>query len=162
MRTCRVILITRPGVAVGFGTLSACLDHVGSESLHERFEDLSRETRDLHRAIASLIEELDAVDWYQQRVEATDDEDLRAVLAHNRDEEIEHAMMDLEWIRRHVAKVDEAARTYLFTEGPITEIEKKLKAAAEGGLATESPQARGATAPMAAPGSLVIGSLKSP
>src|SRR6185503_7076931 len=103
---------------------------------------------------------LEAIDWYQQRVEATADDELRAVLAHNRDEEIEHAMMDLEWIRRHVAKFDEAARTYLFTEGPITEIEEKLKAAAEASAAT--PQPRGTSTPIGALRSLEIGSLKSP
>jgi hypothetical protein len=69
---------------------------VSSESLHERFEDLKPHTRDMHRAIVSLMEELDAIDWYHQRVDATEDEALRAILAHNRDEEVEHAMMNLE------------------------------------------------------------------
>jgi ferritin-like protein len=134
---------------------------VGSETYHERFEDLSSETRDLHRAIASLIEELDAIDWYQQRVEATADDELRAVLAHNRDEEIEHAMMDLEWIRRRVAKVDAAARTYLFSDGPITEVEKKLKAAAAAGA---RPAGESGARPAGEPASssLAIGSLKVP
>ncbi len=101
---------------------------MSSESTHEPIEALTEDTRDLHRAIASLMEELEAVDWYQQRVDATKDEDLKAILGHNRDEEIEHAMMVLEWIRRRVPKLDEHAKTYLFTTGPITEIEKEGKA----------------------------------
>jgi ferritin-like protein len=84
----------------------------------------------MHRAIVSLMEELEAIDWYQQRIDATPDEALKAVLAHNRDEEIEHAMMNLEWIRRNNPTFDAAARLYLFTEGPITEIEEQSKAQA--------------------------------
>ena len=80
----------------------------------------------MHRAIVSLMEELEAIDWYQQRVDATQDEELKAVLGHNRDEEIEHAMRNLEWIRRRNPTFDEAARTFLFSEGPITEIEEKV------------------------------------
>jgi ferritin-like protein len=132
---------------------------VGSENLHERFEDLTEESRDLHRAIISLMEELEAIDWYQQRVDATKDEELKAVLGHNRDEEIEHAMMNLEWIRRRNATVDDAMRTYLFTDGPITEVEEAKKAAevsAAGGAVTESSVA---PAPRS-DGSLGIGSLK--
>ena len=73
----------------------------------------------MHRAIRSLIEELDAVDWYAQRIDASDDAELAAVLAHNRDEEKEHACMVLEWIRRHDAKFDEFLRRFLFSDGPI-------------------------------------------
>jgi hypothetical protein len=71
----------------------------------------------------SLIEELEAIDWYDQRVDASNDDALKAILAHNRDEEREHAAMSLEWLRRNDPKWDEILRTYLFTEGPITEIE---------------------------------------
>jgi ferritin-like protein len=95
------------------------------ETLHEPIESLSPKTRDLHRALVSLMEELEAIDWYQQRADATTDAELRAVIEHNRDEEIEHAMMALEWIRRQSPKFDENMRTYLFSEGPITEVEKK-------------------------------------
>jgi ferritin-like protein len=95
------------------------------ETLHEPVESLSPKTRDLHRALVSLMEELEAIDWYQQRADATPDAELRAVMEHNRDEEIEHAMMALEWIRRQSPKFDENMRTYLFSEGPITEVEKK-------------------------------------
>jgi ferritin-like protein len=95
------------------------------ETLHEPLESLSAKTRDLHRALVSLMEELEAIDWYQQRADATPDAELRAIIEHNRDEEIEHAMMALEWIRRQVPKFDENMRTYLFSEGPITEVEKK-------------------------------------
>jgi ferritin-like protein len=122
---------------------------VSSEVLHERLEALTTETIDFHRAIVSLMEELEAIDWYQQRIDATGDTELKAVLGHNRDEEIEHAMMNLEWIRRRNAKVDAAARTYLFTDKPITEVE--AEAEAEKGTGAEAP---------ADPGSLGIGSLR--
>lgn len=95
-----------------------------SETLHEDPSALATETIDRHRAIASLMEEFEAVDWYQQRVDAASDDGLRAILAHNRDEELEHAAMVLEWLRRHNPVFDEMLRTYLFSEGPITEIEK--------------------------------------
>ncbi len=91
---------------------------------HEPAAELSPQTRDMHRAISSLIEELEAIDWYQQRVDVTPDEDLKAILAHNRDEEIEHAAMALEWLRRRSPKFDEELRTYLFTSQPITEVEE--------------------------------------
>ncbi len=89
---------------------------------HEPPESLSPGARDAHRALTSLREEIEAVDWYHQRVEMCTDEDLKAVLAHNRDEEIEHAAMTLEWLRRRFPAWDEQLRKYLFTEGPITEI----------------------------------------
>jgi ferritin-like protein len=92
---------------------------MSSAGFHEPIETLSAKTRDVHRAIVSLMEELEAIDWYQQRVDATQDEELRAILAHNRDEEKEHAAMVLEWIRRHDPKFDGELRAYLFTEGPI-------------------------------------------
>lgn len=113
---------------------------MSSESYHEAAEALPEETRDLHRAISSLMEELEAVDWYQQRVDATKDPELKAILGHNRDEEIEHAMMVLEWIRRRHPKFDEHAKTYLFTQGPITEIEKAEKAGGGGGDAAPVPR----------------------
>ena len=100
---------------------------MASEGLHEPAEKLSAETIDYHRAILSLMEELEAVDWYNQRVDATDDEHLAKVLAHNRDEEKEHAMMTLEWLRRRDPKLDEHMRTYLFTSGEITELEESAE-----------------------------------
>jgi ferritin-like protein len=96
---------------------------MASEGLHEPLDALDAATIDFHRAIVSLMEELEAIDWYNQRVSATDDPELAKVLAHNRDEEKEHAAMTLEWLRRHDAKLDEHLRTYLFTEGDITELE---------------------------------------
>ena len=78
---------------------------MANEGFHEAREDLSEETRDMHRAIQSLMEELEAVDWYNQRVDACTDEDLKAILIHNRDEEKEHAAMVLEWIRRRDTKL---------------------------------------------------------
>ena len=81
--------------------------------------ELSDETRDMHRAIISLMEELEAVDWYQQRVDACKDPELKAILAHNRDEEKEHAAMVMEWIRRRDKTFDKEMRDYLFTDNPI-------------------------------------------
>ena len=100
-----------------------------SVGLHEDPSALAPATVDRHRAIASLGEELEAIDWYDQRVDATKDEELRAILAHNRDEEKEHAAMALEWLRRRDPKFDAVLRTYLFTEGSIVGRE----AAAAGG-----------------------------
>jgi ferritin-like protein len=89
------------------------------QQLYEPINEISDETRDLHRAITSLMEELEAVDWYQQRVDACRDDELRAILAHNRDEEKEHAAMVLEWIRRRDPDFDKELRDYLFTNKPI-------------------------------------------
>jgi ferritin-like protein len=89
------------------------------EGLHEPAGALSAETIDMHRAIVSLIEELEAVDWYHQRFEACKDPELKAILAHNRDEEKEHAAMVLEWIRRHDAAFSKELKDYLFTNKPL-------------------------------------------
>jgi uncharacterized protein len=106
-----------------------------SEGLHEAAELLRPETIDRHRAFASLQEELEAADWYDQRVDATIDPQLAAILAHNRDEEKEHAMMLLEWLRRHDPTLDGHMRTYLFTESPITEIEAQVEGGGQPGSA---------------------------
>ena len=92
---------------------------MSSMGYHEPVNELSDETRDMHRAIVSLMEELEAVDWYNQRVDACKDPGLRAILAHNRDEEKEHAAMVLEWIRRKDPSFDKELKDYLFTEAPI-------------------------------------------
>ncbi len=92
---------------------------MANEGYHEPLEQLSEDTRDMHRAIISLMEELEAVDWYNQRIDASQDEELRAILAHNRDEEKEHAAMLLEWIRRRDSKFDHELKDYLFTDKPI-------------------------------------------
>lgn len=89
------------------------------EGYHEPIEQLSTETRDMHRAIISLMEELEAVDWYNQRVDTCSNPELRAILAHNRDEEKEHASMVLEWIRRRDPRFDKELRDYLFTDKQI-------------------------------------------
>jgi len=102
-----------------------------SFTLHEPAGRLTDRTIDIHRAIVSLMEELEAIDWYNQRAEACTDPELRGVLEHNRDEEIEHASMTLEWIRRNVAKFDEALKLYLFTSGDITTIEERAKTAGD-------------------------------
>lgn len=104
-----------------------------STGYHE--SDLSDEARDIHRALASLTEELEAVDWYHQRADVTPDEDLKAILIHNRDEEIEHAAMILEHLRRSMPEFDEKLRTYLFTTIPVIEVEEAAQAGEEG----ESP-----------------------
>jgi ferritin-like protein len=102
-----------------------------SQGLHERDDLLSERTKDLHRAIVSLQEELEAVDWYQQRVDATRDPDLRRILAHNRDEEKEHAMMLLEWIRRHDLALARQVRLHVGRPGPIADVEELEEAAGE-------------------------------
>ncbi len=99
--------------------------------------DLSGETQNLHRGYASLIEEIEAADWYTQRVDVCSDEVLKEVLAHNRDEELEHAAMLLEWLRRRIPQLDEQLRQYLFTSGPIKEEENE-----EGPKAGDSRQDR--------------------
>ncbi|GAB4507257.1 MAG: ferritin-like domain-containing protein [Sulfuricaulis sp.] len=97
------------------------------QDFHEPLEELSEETRDMHRAIVSLMEELEAVDWYNQRVDVCKNDELRAILAHNRDEEKEHAAMVLEWIRRNDKRFSKELRDYLFTKKPITGLEHKGK-----------------------------------
>jgi ferritin-like protein len=101
---------------------------MASEGFHEPIELLDEATLDYHRAMTSLCEELDAIDWYDQRVKATADASLAAILAYNRDDEKEHASMLLEWLRRRDPALDENLRKFLFTSEPITEI----------GVATES------------------------
>jgi ferritin-like protein len=96
-----------------------------SMGYHEAEDSLSSATKDRHRAIVSLQEELEAVDWYDQRVEAADDAELSGILAHNRDEEKEHAAMVLEWLRRKDPKWDEMLTTYLFTDEPVLEVEEE-------------------------------------
>jgi ferritin-like protein len=118
-----------------------------SAGLHEPEERLSPETIDRHRALVSIQEELEAVDWYAQRVDAATDAELAAVLAHNRDEEKEHAAMAIEWLRRHDPTLDRHLRTYLFTSGSITEIETEAES-------TDEANAQPAS------GSLGIGGLK--
>lgn len=94
-----------------------------SDSYHEPMDKLSSTTQDMHRAIVSLQEELEAVDWYQQRADACEDSELKAILLHNMREEIEHASMVLEWLRRRHPDFEKNMRTYLFKEQPILEIE---------------------------------------
>jgi uncharacterized protein len=98
-----------------------------SAEWHEDYHKMSEEVLNFSRALKSLQEELEAVDWYNQRVQATSDDQLKRILAHNRDEEIEHAMMALEYLRRINPIFDKHMRTYLFTEGDILEIEEKAE-----------------------------------
>jgi uncharacterized protein len=122
---------------------------MSSESYHEPIELLSERSKNMHRAIVSLKEELEAVDWYQQRAEASNDAELTAVLIHNKNEEIEHAMMTLEWLRRNDPVFAANISTYLNSTGPITEVEKSAE------------ERGGATPPAGTPStSLGIGSLK--
>jgi|TARA_B110000238_G_scaffold74586_1_gene82157 ferritin-like protein len=92
---------------------------MANEGYHEPIEELSNETRDMHRAITSLMEELEAVDWYNQRVDACKDPEPKEILEHNRDEEKEHAAMVLEWIRRRDSVLDKELKDYLFTDKKI-------------------------------------------
>jgi hypothetical protein len=125
---------------------------MSSESYHEPIELLSEETKNTHRAIVSLKEELEAIDWYQQRAEACTDPELSAVLIHNKNEEVEHAMMTLEWLRRNVPVFDTNIDMYLKSSGPITEVEALATGSGEGG-------AKNGSAAAGSP-SLGIGSLK--
>jgi ferritin-like protein len=95
-----------------------------SDSYHEPLYKLSATTQDMHRALVSLQEELEAVDWYQQRADACGEPELKAILLHNMREEIEHASMVLEWLRRHHPDFDKHLRTYLFQDKPILAIEQ--------------------------------------
>lgn len=92
---------------------------MANEGYHEPTEELSDDTRDMHRAIISLMEELEAIDWYNQRIDVCKDRELAAILKHNRDEEKEHAAMVLEWIRRRDPTLDGELRDYLFTDSEI-------------------------------------------
>lgn len=103
-----------------------------SEGFHEPVERLSERTLDHHRAVVSLMEEFEAVDWYDQRIDATGDAELAAILAHNRDEEKEHAAMTLEWLRRRDSALDAELRTYLFTEGSILDLEDEAMGGGDG------------------------------
>lgn len=103
-----------------------------SATLHEDAEKLKQETIDNHRAIVSLMEEIEATDWYEQRVDAATDGELKTILKHNSDEEKEHASMLLEWLRRRDAKWDQNLRTYLFSDKPILSIEKDKDGGGEG------------------------------
>ena len=106
---------------------------MASEGLHEPAELLDPQTIDYHRAMTSLCEEREAIDWYDQRGKATGDASLAAVLAHNRDEEKEHAAMTLEWLRRRDAALDSNLRKYLFTTAPVTEVEATSEGPDAGG-----------------------------
>ena len=104
---------------------------MASEGYHEDESALSAGLKDRHRAIVSIMEELEAIDWYDQRVEVCSDPELAELLAHNRDEEKEHAAMVLEWLRRRDPKLDHNLRTYLFTDGTkVIDVEKAVE---EGG-----------------------------
>ena len=124
-----------------------------SASLHEDPERLSETVVDRHRALVSIMEELEAVDWYDQRAHATTDGSLREILAHNRDEEKEHACMVLEWLRRNDATLDRMMRTYLFTEGSILEVEEETEHGGSGDAGTRAAQPPG--------GDLGIGTLRN-
>ena len=122
---------------------------MSSESLHEDAGKLGPEVIDQHRAIVSLMEELEAVDWYNQRAKATGNAELRAILEHNRDEEKEHAAMALEWLRRSDPTFSKHLKTFLFTQGPITGIEATMEEEGDGSAGASDD------------GSLGIGSLRS-
>lgn len=94
---------------------------------HEPASEMTKKQREIVRAINSLKEEIEAVDWYYQRVAVTDDKELKEIMWHNAEEEIEHAMMTLEWLRRNQEGWDEQMRTYLFCEGNILEAEENTK-----------------------------------
>ena len=100
---------------------------MSSEGFHVPIENLSERTKTIHYAISSLMEELEAVDWYYQRADDTADAELKAVLLHNAHEEIEHASMVLEWLRPTDTTFDEHLREYLFQEGSIVGREAQVE-----------------------------------
>lgn len=122
-----------------------------SENLHEARDVLGQETLDRHRALVSIQEEFEAVDWYQQRIDATGDAELAAILAHNRDDEKEHMAMVLEWLRRRDPALDDELRRYLWNPDAVA----AQLAAEAGDGADESAGGDAASDP-----SLGIGSLK--
>ena len=130
---------------------------------HEPPQELDANTRDFTRALNSLKEEIEAVDWYQQRIATSNNEQLRAILAHNRDEEMEHAAMSLEWLRRNMPGWDEKLKIYLFTTDPIPIVEAVAEAT-EAASANDAGEAETTTAATAGAGAgrgdLGIGSLR--
>jgi ferritin-like protein len=111
---------------------------------HEPTAELSARTRSIHRALATLMEELEAVDWYQQRLDVSTDDQLASIFEHNRDEEIEHAAMALEWLRREMPEFDEKLRTYLFTSEPIVEVEESATGnSSQGGSESAAATSKG-------------------
>jgi len=143
--------------------------HMSSDTYHEPLELLSEDTKNTHRAIVSLMEELEAIDWYQQRAEACSDPELSSVLTHNKNEEVEHAMMTLEWLRRKHAVFAENIETYIDSSGPILEVETQstgggngeggapAKGKGEGGESAAKPRSKNSYNTSE---SLGIGSLK--
>jgi ferritin-like protein len=115
---------------------------MSSENLHAPRERLSRQTLALHHALVSVIEELEAVDWYRQRADDTEDDELRGLLLHNMREEMEHASMVLEWVRRNSPDFAAHMKTYLFTDQPILQVEK----AATGEAPDDSRTSKGGSA----------------
>jgi len=122
---------------------------MAGEALHEEREELGPEILDRHRAISTIMEELEAIDWYDQRIKASSNTELQSVLAHNRNEEKEHASMLLEWLRRHDSEFDTHLRTFLFSQGPIRDVASSGSGGGGGGAS-------------AGDGSLGIGSLRRP
>ena len=129
---------------------------MSSDSYHEPLDLLSEDTKNTHRAIVSLMEELEAIDWYQQRAEACRDPELSAILTHNKNEEVEHAMMTLEWLRRKHPVFADNIGTYINSSGPILEAEKK----STGRAGAAKPSGERASKAYNTSESLGIGSLK--
>jgi ferritin-like protein len=131
-----------------------------SVGFHEEPSDLAPATRDRHRALASLQEEFEAVDWYDQRIDAAGDSELAAILAHNRDEEKEHAAMTLEWLRRHDAALDDVLRRYLFAEGSVLDAEVSASGSSADGATEVDPASTMGAPDRRSDGDLGIGSLR--
>jgi len=120
------------------GKVRGPADAMAGETLHEERSELGAELLDRHRAISTVMEELEAIDWYDQRIKASSDAELRAILTHNRNEEKEHASMLLEWLRRHDAEFDTHLRNLMFSTGPIREKPDAAAAEPDGSLAIGS------------------------
>jgi ferritin-like protein len=119
------------GLGASAPAAHSCWMAGASQGWHEREELLTARTKDLHRALVSLQEELEAIDWYQQRVDATEDPELKHILAHNRDEEKEHASMILEWIRRRDVAFARMLKKHTGHSGPIVTEEEEAEASGE-------------------------------
>jgi uncharacterized protein len=104
---------------------------MGFDQYHEPAGELSAETRSIARMLASLGEEAEAINWYQQRISVEKDKAARAIMKNARHEEFKHFCMDLEWLFRTIPEWGEIARGVLFQPGDIVEHADEAEEAAE-------------------------------
>lgn len=104
---------------------------MGFDQYHEPPEELSQEVRTFARMIMSLIEEAEAIGWYEQRMSVEEDDEARAIMGEAQTEEFIHFSMDLEWLLRRMPEWREAAKTVLFQDGDIVELGERAEEAIE-------------------------------